>query len=313
MILPPDVRISVADRVTAASRASIRELELAALASDGTAPLDDQVRLDLDFGAPPSRRHLLARGGEPRHVVGYAHLDLASADATAHLVVHPDHRRGGIGSELFSTLAAESAPTRLRIWAHGDPCVGRAFADRLGLTRLRELWQMRRTAKMPLDAPTYPSDITVRAFEPDRDDKAWVELNAAAFADHPEQGRMSLEDLRRRMQQEWFDPAGFFVAERSGELVGFHWTKVHKATATEPALGEVHAIGVHPAAQGLGLGKALTSTGLSHLSGLGVGEVMLYVEADNHLAVALYQRLGFVRHTVDVMYGRHSRNEGHEE
>jgi len=303
VILPPHVRISVADRVTAASRCSIHELELAALALDGTAPLDDQVRLDLDFGAPPSRRHVLARGGESQHVLGYAHLDLNSAATDAHLVVHPDYRRGGIGSALFSMLAAESTPTRLRVWAHGDLSVGRAFAHRLGLTRLRELWQMRRTAKMPLDAPTYPSNITVRAFEPDRDDKAWVELNAVAFADHPEQGRVSLEDLRQRMQQEWFDPAGFFVAERSGELVGFHWTKVHKATAADPPLGEVHAIGVHPAAQGLGLGKALTSTGLSHLFGLGLGQVMLYVEADNDLAVALYQRLGFVRHTVDVMYG----------
>ncbi len=170
--------------------------------------------------------------------------------------------------------------------------------------RIRELWQMRRTAGMAMDAATYPADVSVRTFEPERDDKAWVELNAAAFADHPEQSRVSLDDLRQRMRQAWFDPAGFFLAERSGELVGFHWTKVHPATAIDATMGEVHALGVHPDAQGVGLGKALTLTGLHHLFGLGVGQVMLYVEADNLPAIGLYQRLGFGLHTTDVVYSQ---------
>ncbi|MBA2445420.1 MAG: mycothiol synthase [Nocardioidaceae bacterium] len=299
-----DVGVWVVDRISTTELEGIREIELASLRVDGKAHLDDQVRLDLEFGVPSTRRHLLARGGIPQEVLGYAHLDLGSAAASAHLVVHPDHRRAGIASKLFLALVAESASSRLGIWAHGDVPAARGFAGRLGLVRIRELWQMRRTAGMAMDAATYPADVSVRTFEPERDDKAWVELNAAAFADHPEQSRVSLDDLRQRMRQAWFDPAGFFLAERSGELVGFHWTKVHPATAIDATMGEVHALGVHPDAQGVGLGKALTLTGLHHLFGLGVGQVMLYVEADNLPAIGLYQRLGFGLHTTDVVYSQ---------
>jgi mycothiol synthase len=88
-----------------------------------------------------------------------------------------------------------------------------------------------------------------------------------------------------------------------GELLGFHWTKVHPRQGPHPAIGEVYVVGVTPAAQGLGLGKALTVAGITYLQDKGLHAVMLYVDADNEAAVALYQKLGFVRWDTDVMYG----------
>ena len=126
------------------------------------------------------------------------------------------------------------------------------------------------------------------------DEDAFLAVNAAAFAHHPEQAGMTRADLDARIAEPWFDPAGFFLAWRGDELLGYHWTKVHSEPAGE--FGEVYVVGIAPTAQGDGLGRLLT----------GLAEVILYVESDNAPAVAVYERLGFTHAAADthVMYAR---------
>jgi mycothiol synthase len=157
----------------------------------------------------------------------------------------------------------------------------------------------------------------VRAFRPGHDDEAWVAVNARAFASHPDQGRWTVADLHVRMSEPWFDAEGFLLAvrETDGELLGFHWTKVHGEVHQHPhpsgvaphhhePIGEVYVLGVDPAAHGLGLGTALTAVGLRHLRARGLDQAMLYVDESNGAAVALYTKLGFARWSTDVSYQR---------
>ncbi len=296
----PNSDVAVETSVDAQTRTEILVLDQAAADHDGVAPLDDQVRLDLAHASATARHLVLRSAGD---LVAYAHLDQADAlVGTGHLVVRPTWRRRGLGSRLLGVITAEHHGP-LRLWAHGDLVEARGFASAHGLSRVRELWQMSGPLSAQIPSPTYAEGVALRTFEPGRDEDAWVAVNSAAFRHHPEQGSLTRADLEQRMAEPWFDPAGFFLAERDGELLGYHWTKVHPSMPGRAGpVGEVYVLGVAPAAQGLGLGTSLTATGLRHLHSQGLDTVLLYVEGDNEAAIAVYAKLGLRQVALDVMY-----------
>jgi mycothiol synthase len=293
--------------------AGIIELTHAAGDADGAYPLSEHVMLHLRHGGDTPATHLLAYVAG--RLVGYAHIDPTDVvqGPSAELCVHPLFRRRGLGRNLVSAVieaAGESVPTgRLRLWAHGDHPSANALALSLGFDRSRVLWQMRRSLYAEVPSPTMPDGVVLRQFRPGADDEAWLVLNNRAFADHPDQGGWTLADLRVRLKESWFDPAGFLLAERDGALVGFHWTKIHGSNDPEhdhhhAPIGEVYVLGVDPAAHGHGLGAALTLAGLRSLRNRGLDQVMLYVDESNQVAIQLYQHLGFARWSTDVCFRR---------
>jgi mycothiol synthase len=205
-----------------------------------------------------------------------------------------------------------SRPT-LQLWSHGDLDAARAFASGGGYSKTRELWQMRRSLRSDataLPTVTLPEGFSTRHFVAGRDEEAWLRVNALAFVDHPEQGRIARHDLDQRIAQEWFDACGFILIEDTRGpapvLVASHWTKVVPPDnpGFDPTVGEVYVVGVDPAYQGQGLGRTVTVLGLAHLRESGLTEAMLYVDSDNLAAIATYSRLDFARSAVDIMYSR---------
>ncbi|WP_236656664.1 mycothiol synthase [Streptacidiphilus jiangxiensis] len=272
-----------------AEREEIAALLARAAEGDGRQAVSEQGRLALRSGREDVA-HLTSRD-EHGALVGYAQID---AEWSAELVVDPARRREGHGRALLRRTLNSGAR---RLWAHGGHPAATHLAAEFRLELVRELRQLRRTGPAPA-VPALPDGVTLRTFEPGRDEEAWLKVNAAAFAHHPEQGSWTRRDLEEREAESWFDPAGFFLAERDGELVGFHWTKA------EGGLGEVYVVGVSPTEQGSGLGKALTAVGLRHLGeARGLATVLLYVDADNPAALRVYERAGFTVHEVDLMFG----------
>lgn len=300
----------------AADAARVHSLAAAAERVDGYAPLNEQALFDLstatrtawiatDDSGPTADTALF--------VVGGGELDL---------VVHPGHRRRGIASALVEHVLAGPEVVR-SVWAHGDHPGGRALAQRYQFDAVRTLLHMRLILEDLPSTPHRPKEnpanrgkatdvpgISIDAFQPGADDAAWVSLNALVFADHPEQGGLTLTDLAARQREPWFQATDFLVARdisaprnESGRLVGYNWLKI------DGDQGEIYVIGVHPDTAGRGLGRALMQAGLARLRERGCRTAELYVEAESLGPVHLYRSLGFTDLTVDVQYRRTDAGE----
>jgi len=301
-----------------------------AAVADGFSAVNEAGRLVLSR-LETDREHVLKRDPDSGRIVAYASLDTQRTDTDgtaaaagtvgAELVVDPASRRRGVGRQLLGELlelAAARAPgAAFSIWAHRDTEAARALALASGLTVHRTLLLLRRPPG-PLPDVLLPSGVRLAAFRPGVDEQAWLDVNAAAFASHPEQGRWTAADLADREAADWFDPAGLLLAwseDVQPRLLGSHWTKIPTsgsatggvapaaATGGAAPVGEVYVLGVSPDAHTPGLGTALTVAGIASLAARGVGEVELYVESDNARALGIYRRLGFTEHSRDVAWG----------
>ena len=201
--------------------------------------------------------------------------------------------RDELDAALADVAGQGGGPVR---WFVSDPSADdEAAAVRHGLHVERDLLQLRRPLPVDVAVPV----IATRAFVPGDDEAEWVEVNNRAFETHPEQGGWTIDDVRVREAEGWFDPQGFLLHhdDATGKLAAFVWTKVHDEES--PPSGEIYVIGVDPAFQGRGLGRTLTVIGLDWMHrSRGIDHGMLYVDAANAPAVAMYTRLGFtVDHT----------------
>lgn len=255
--------------------------------------------------------HLLADLRAPRHgflaactdnetgLTGYAQVTSTHDGFLVDAVAVEPEAEGVLLAALLHELPAEAEITWWATDADADT------ADTLGLVGGRRLLNMR--TPLPIAAVT---DVAVRAFRPGADDAAWLEVNNAAFAWHGEQGGWDVAMLQQRIAEPWFSADGFLLHERDGRLAAFCWTKLHPGV---PVVGEIYVIAVHPDFHGSGLGRALTVAGLQHLHASGATAAMLYVDAENTAAVALYEHLGFTVHHADQAYHRAASAPAHEE
>lgn len=297
-VLPP---AETADTLT-----PLRELADRGVAADQNEPFGDQTWVELRSG----NAWLVTTGD--KHLTGAAAIVIPT-DVTqpvlVELVVASENRGAGLGRALVDAsqdVIAEHAGDEqvVTAWSHGDHPAARQLAIKAQMEPVRILYRM----AVEIDRESFgdagvPEGYFIRTFKPGDDDAAWLHLNATAFAEHPEQGQLTQDDLEARKAEDWFDPAGFFIAEdQEGKPVGFHWTK----TPVGLASGEVYAVGVHPDTQGTGLGKALTIHGMNHLAASGLEKIVLYVDDENRPAVSLYNSLGFGVENTDVMFSSRS-------
>lgn len=314
------LNLSAEQPVDPGALARFQVLRDAAAAVDGRSAFNDQALTDV---AAHKRTLLLVEHdsgtGASKRAVGAAILGGSELE----FVVDPSHRCQGYGRRMLQELLVLTPPDVLA-WSHGDHPAARALAARHGFDSVRTLLQLRLSLLPPeavgaeVDEVGDPSirsqsgppadreqsGIIINPFRVGEDEAEWLDVNARVFADHPEQGKLTMEDLQAREGEEWFDAHDFLIARDSSDddrMVGFNWLKVEPM---HPESGEIYAIGVDASHAGRGLGRRLMLAGLARLVERGEHSATLYVEADNTAAVNLYRSLGFIDLSIDVQYRR---------
>lgn len=275
------------DALTPSMQEILRTLTSEIEAHDGVSPINESAALGIQ-GLREADFFFYGKRSEPH---GFVVVD--ERDGTLLLGVHPDFRRQGVGTELAEE--ALRAHPDSSVWAFGTLPGAAALAKRVGLTPVRELLRMEK-ALDAVDAPAVPEGFELTSYTP-ADAEAVVAVNAEAFAHHPEQGRLTVNEFLDLTRQPWFDPEGLILAKRDGVLAGFHWTKRHG-----DGMGEVYVLAVASAFEGKGLGRVLLEAGLAHLHRAGDDRVQLYVEGDQERVVRMYTNSGFTVAQTDTSY-----------
>lgn len=271
---------------------------------DGVDAFGATALADLNRSRPRDEYAVVFDANQP---IAFAWCDGVSAE----FGVHPDHRGAGLGTRLLTEVRRRYPD--VAVWAHGNLPGAAGVAAAAGLHPVRELWYMecdlQVIEELMESSPeefqaslTPPPAMVVRSFRPE-DTQAWLQTNAAAFANHPEQGRIDHHDFAELRAQPWWQPHLLRVVENTRadahtpQLAGFVWLKPQA-----PGEMEIFVLGVHPHYQGQKLGNLLVREGLATAVNLGATRSMLYVDGADTIATHLYERFGFKHVSTDVQY-----------
>lgn len=232
------------------------------------------------------------RGGTLVGVLVAAITSSASrVDAIRHfrIVVHPAHRRQGIGSALLSRIEPENSGAAGRILQTNSPQEweeGKRFLERRGFAAVEADFSMVRP-ELPLIRGPWPEGITLRRYAGPSDNAAWARINNLAYADTVSIVRHDASSLVPFTEDEGF---GLWLAqeESTGEEIGFCHT-FHEGGNE----GVIESLAVLPSARGRGIGRALIEAAMETLMDAGRGMLTLNVTSNNAPALALYRSLGF--------------------
>ncbi len=263
-------------------------------------PFSNGAVITLAFAANPD--------GSAGKLVGelVVEKDERSDYAWADIFIHPDYRLLGLGRTFYDLALADARQRgagELRLGPSEKHTLMIDFLKRRGHEPERYFWDMRLAADTPVtEQAQLPPGFTVRTFVRGQDEQAFMEARNGSFAEHFGSVQRTLDEIIAITNISEFDPDGLFLAfAANGEVAGLCWTTIDPDAnaARGEEVGWINTLGVVPAYQRLGLGRALLLLGVHHLHQT-MQIVELGVEGKNAKALPLYESVGFVRHRGNV-------------
>jgi mycothiol synthase len=213
--------------------------------------------------------------------------------------VHPDYRGKGLGSYLLTfvevrtreliPLAQSDARIALQTWIHsGNQSAGQLLASR-GFLCNRHTWAMSIALHEEPAQPTWPENITLRPFVPERDARLVFEAQDESFQDHwgHVPGNFERWYQGHIVNRQRFDPSLWFIAVDGEEIAGL------AACGYYFDAGLVDVLGVRRPWRRKGLGLTLLQHAFGEFYRRGTRQVTLGVDSESLTgATRLYERAG---------------------
>ena len=222
-------------------------------------------------------------------LIGFASVPNDSVPEAC-LMVHPDHRRRGIGRRLIDEIRAECGRRGLTgclLVADQGAQSAAAFLTALGIPYRSSEFLLELDRSAAPDSRSRRGELTMRlATAADRD--ALIRILAAAFAESDATAARTVDAGLRETKRH------YYLAEIDGEPIG-------TLRAGEwDGFGDITAFGVLPAQQSKGYGRHMLSDAVELLTEAGLERIRLEVATENRGALGLYESCGF---RVERAYG----------
>jgi mycothiol synthase len=232
-----------------------------------------------------------ADGPPGERVIGYAHTFEKYIDVQ----VHPERNGLGAGTvlrEFAEARALEQAgggALEVKVWQAPRRTNGTAhrLLEAAGYARGHHYVEMEADLADERQEPAWPEGVSVRTFEPGRDEAACHALQNLAWSQYKTYEPVAFERWCDLTREPDFDPALWFLAEEESVLTGMCLCREYEDQAW------VTSLGVHPDARGRRLGEALMLHAFARLRARGITRVGLSVSSrTTQSAWRLYERVG---------------------
>ena len=231
-------------------------------------------------------------------IAGYADVyNRSFVTVSVYGYVHPDYREQGIGSYLIAwgerwtrdrmPQAPEDARVVVQHYVNAANEGARRLLESSGYAPIRGVYVMETDLDEAPPLPHWPTEISVRTFVPDQDERITYEAVEDAFRDLWGRPRNPFERFLRETEKESFDPSLWFLAMDGDEIAGLTLCK------TIAGEGWVEVVGVRRPWRNRGLGLALLRHAFAEYHRRGIRKVVLSVDAESITgAPRLYGRAG---------------------
>jgi ribosomal protein S18 acetylase RimI-like enzyme len=197
-------------------------------------------------------------------------------------LVHPAHRRRGVGRRLLGRAAAacrRRGAAEVLLTADERSAEGRVFAEAVG-ARYRFSEYRMELERVPEDRP-WPTPLRLRQATAE-DAGTYAHVGGAAFGDPDEETRRRHAEEGMRLPHH-----RYVLAELDGRPIGTIRVSFYDRTVY------LTSFGVLPELQGQGLGRQILTRTVRRLAAEGWTPIRIEVETENRNALGLYRSCGF--------------------